>query len=62
LGKSKVANIGLVTGLSGMIPTKDGYITFVCAALEKDYIKYETTFQSIILSVSIKSGYIYSNK
>jgi hypothetical protein len=46
-----VANIGPVSGISGMVLTEAGFIQVTGFSLRKDYPIYEPVFQSVALSV-----------
>ena len=57
-----VANIGPVSGISGMIPTEKGFIQVMGYSLRKSYQTYEAIFQSVALSVSPDPELAYKPK
>lgn len=46
--KNDVANVGTVSGISGMIPTEQGFIEMHGYALEADFAQHLPTFEKII--------------
>ena len=60
--ESNVANIGPISGISGMIPTEKGFIQVMGYSLREHYPTYEAIFQSVALSVSPEPGLAYKPK
>ena len=60
--ESNVANIGPISGISGMVPTEKGFIQVIGSSLTKNYPTYEAIFQSVALSVSPEPGLAYKPK
>lgn len=57
--ETNVADVGLVSGISGWIPTEKGAILVHGNSLKKDYPTYESVFQSVALSVIPEPGLAY---
>jgi len=57
-----VANIGPVSGISGMVPTEKGFIQVMGYSLRENYQTYEAIFQSVALSVSPDPKLAYKPK
>ena len=57
-----VANIGPISGISGMVPTEKGFIQVMGYSLRENYPTYEAIFQSVALSVSTEPGLAYKPK
>jgi hypothetical protein len=55
----KVANIGDVAGVLGMIPTENGFIQVTGSSKVGDFSKNLPIFQKIILSIKVKSPLVY---
>ena len=57
--ESDVKDVGPVSVVSAFIPTEKGFIQVVCSSLKKDYKKYESAFQSVIMSVKPNPELVY---
>jgi len=57
--KSDIATIGTVTGLSGMIPTEQGFLELHGYAKEADFAQHLPTFQKIITSARVAPALAY---
>ena len=57
--KGKVANIGDVSGILGMIPTENGFIQVTGSSKVGDFYKNLPIFQKIILSIKVSSKLAY---
>ena len=57
-----IANIGPVSGISGMVLTEIGFIQVTGVSLRGDYPTYEAVFQSVALSVSPDPKLTYKSK
>ena len=54
-----IANIGPISGISGVIPTEKGFIQVLGYSLRENYPTYESIFQSVALSISPDPGLVY---
>jgi len=57
--KTDVVNIGPVTGISGVIPTEQGFVELHAYAKETDFPQYLPTFQKIITSARVAPQLAY---
>jgi len=57
--KSNVATIGPVTGISGVIPTEQGFVELHGYAKESDFPQYLPTFQRIITGARVAPHLLY---
>lgn len=57
--KGKVANVGDVTSINGIIPTEKGSINVSGSRLSKDFNKNLPVFQKIITSIKVNSSLAY---
>ena len=57
--EATVADAGPISGLSGMVPTENGFIQINGYSLQKDYPSYEAVFRSIAASVSVNPTVAY---
>ena len=60
--EEQVVNEGPIAGISGMVPTEKGFVQVVGYSLKDDYFKYESVFQSIIMSVAPEPWLVYKPK
>ncbi len=60
--ESKVVNIGMVSGLSGMMPTEKGFIQIAGYSLKNDFSNYEQIFRSVCMSVLPEPDLVYKPK
>jgi len=58
---SDVANVGRVSGLSGLVLTGKGYIAVNGYSLEEESPEYEPAFRAIVKSVTPESGLEYKS-
>jgi hypothetical protein len=59
---ANVINVGLITGLSGMVPTETGFIQVSGYSLADDFPNYNSTFQSVAMSVTPEPELVYKPK
>jgi len=57
-----VVNIGIVSGLSGMVPTEKGFIQIVGYSLQNDFSNNEHIFRSVSMSVLPEPDFVYKPK
>ena len=57
-----VVNIGIVSGLSGMVPTEKGFIQVVGYSLQNDFSNNEHIFRSVSMSVLPEPDLVYKPK
>jgi len=60
--ESSIANIGPISGISGIVPTEKGFIQVIGYSLRENYPNYEVVFQSVALSVSPEPLLAYKPK
>lgn len=60
--EANIADIGPISGVSGMVPTENGLIQVIGYSLRENYPTYEAIFQSVALSVSPESWLAYKPK
>lgn len=57
--KSNIKSVGPVTGISGMIPTEEGFVELHGYAKEADFAQHLPTFQSMITSARVAPHLAY---
>ena len=57
-----VVNIGIVSGLSGMVPTEKGFIQVAGYSLKNDFSNNEHVFRSVSMSVLPEPDLVYKPK
>jgi hypothetical protein len=57
--RGAVVNIGIVAGLSGMIPTEGGFLQINAYAHDADFERHVETFRSIITTAKVSPALLY---